>query len=85
MGERSETHRMRGDGSRYAHPSYAIDHFHQLGSANGTVRKFFRKKQKLLHIGAAPVRPARLQTNKSFLLLFFKKEVLTPSEDSIWS
>jgi hypothetical protein len=38
---------------------------------------FFEKKEKLLDIGAAPVRPDRLQTNKSFLVLFFKKELLS--------
>jgi hypothetical protein len=38
---------------------------------------FLKKRtKKLLDLGAVPVRPARLQTNKSFLLLFFKKEDL---------
>jgi hypothetical protein len=34
---------------------------------------FFEKKEKLLDIGAAPVRPDRLQTNKSFFGSFFQK------------
>jgi len=33
-----------------------------------------KRSKKLLQIGAALVRLARLQTNKSFLVLFFKKE-----------
>jgi hypothetical protein len=39
---------------------------------------FFSEKriEKLFDIGAALVRPARLQRNKSFLLIFFKKEGL---------
>jgi len=35
-----------------------------------------KRSKKLFHIGAAPVSLAQLQTNKSFLVLFFKKEHL---------
>jgi hypothetical protein len=34
-----------------------------------------KRTKKLLNRGAALVGPARLQMGKSFLLLFFKKEV----------
>jgi hypothetical protein len=46
-------------------------------SVEGRKLFFFEKRtKKLFDVGAALVRPARLQRNKSFLLLFFKKEVL---------
>jgi hypothetical protein len=36
-----------------------------------------KRSKKLLQIEASLVRPARRQTNKSFLVLFFKKELLS--------
>jgi hypothetical protein len=45
----------------------------EIGSSS-----FLKKRtKKLLRMGAALVGPPRLYTNKSFLLLFFKKEVLS--------
>jgi hypothetical protein len=45
----------------------------------GEVRMFFfeKKNQKTFALRAEPVRKGRSQTEKSFLLLFFKKEALS--------